>query len=523
MSDAIRCLEASGTQIAAVMQTMVDYKLDETKINIADLIGPVADLRADYQHHGFGKGDKLATNVDLPRGGHAKLKGVLPLELTGGALGKFHRYLDIPINHKRVPLRNVRTLHGGLSRICRMYPGGNAPNETRNMVQFMEAGIGPQQLELYSSTDALFEQWYRSITPAIRDRVHRTILQMDDGGKKVQLPSRMGLHLPCGDNGTISIANPATSTVPYIRDQLQSLLEYDQVIVSEGLCRAMLASRLKGRKNLVQKINPSSAFRGDCAIDAYEYCRSGGASPIVTMNDDEFDYYVRCIKGRIEEEEPEKLDPIPFLSPFDDDGALDHGRVRVANNGFNEYFRYIRTPRTPNLTFPLNVSSGKRGGYHVAVKDGRLFVAFSTTPHTAGTRKLLRVAGDPPGVGMRIKKSMGAGDSLGALLSLANVWDTEEFIAQHAAETCKKLLSGDQKRAAAILFISILNRYIGELLFHTEKCDLSDVAPAKLRDVVLYAADQAIRASGAVWNVGQKPKVGAVEGGMKVAIWELKE
>lgn len=516
-------LQVDGSKAAGVMQAMTDYKPKREIVDLRKVMRPVAGLRADCKRHGFGEGDKLATGIDLRGDGLVKVEHAFDIELTGGVLGNFHYYLTIPFNGRLRRATSVETLHDGLRIFSDMHPGGNVSNVARSTALLMEAGIGPEELHIFGSTDSLFEEWHRSLTDGVRERIRCTILMKREEDKEVQLPSRKALHLPYSEKEVMSISTPATSTIPYLRGLFRELLRYDHVIVSEGLGRSILGTGLKHCKDLPQVFNPGSSFLGDCALDSYEYTTAGGRPPIVTMNGVEFNYYVRCIRGRIEGENPADLDPIPFLSPFADDGMLEQKRADITNKGFREYFRHIRPVRSNRLQFPLSVSLGEDGGYHVAEREGRLFVVFSTTPHTRGAQKLLRIAGKPHGVSTKIRKVMGAGDAVGALLSLANIWDTEEFIAQYASQHNTSLLKDSHRIAAAALFTSILSRYVGEFLYRTEKCDMTQVPADKIRDVIVFAAKQALRASESLWNIGTQAKEAKVEGGMKVALWELRE
>ena len=78
-------------------------------------------------------------------------------------------------------------------------------------------------------------------------------------------------------------------------------------------------------------------------------------------------------------------------------------------------------------------------------------------------------------------------------------------------------------QAAGMIFVSILSRIVGESLYRTEKCDLSDIPPANLRVLIDHAAGLALKAAEDVWNVGPKPKQSQVSGGIKVALWELPD
>lgn len=516
-------LQPDGTKVGAIMQAMTDFKIRPECLDPL-IHETILRLRSDSDYHQFGKGDKLPANMRLRRA-PVHLPDVMPVELYGGALGEFRRDLDIPLMSSSVPRQEVNTIEEGLKKISTMGPGGNTPNEVRNMVHLMAAGVGPEQLHLYSSSDFLFEEWLQSLPPAAHERIHLT---------KLSLASRIGVHFPYRgadhkgvlQNGTLAISSPAESTRDAIRLHLQELLVCHNVIVSEGLGRQILETQLQGREKLVQKINPSSALRGDCAVDAYEYIQKGGYPPIATMNDEEADFYIRTLKGRVEDKNPEKLDPFFFPSPFGAHGGVNDMAVDAASQGFNEYLRYIPAPHTEQLLFPLNISCGKQGGYHLAHCGGKHYVVFTTTPHRAGAQFLLDTVGNPPGIQMGTALSMGAGDAVGTLLSLTNrVWDVEELMGEYAKKS-QKHHSVDEHylRVASMIFVSILSRILGEYVFHSEKTDFTDVPPGSLRNIVNYAAEQALAATEPVWHVGPVPKQSAVEElGINVALWELTE
>ena len=519
-------LQPENTGLGFVMQTMTDYKPHQRDIDIEGLMDEVRLLKDGCVQHKFVKGDKLPTITNVRE---RLVRGVLKLELHGEALGKWHFPLDIPLAKPFKRGKKVETLHDALMLFCATAPGGNAPNELRDIAHCMEAGIGPSHVEVFTSTDPLFQSWYAGLSEPVRERIRITVLG-ENGQKKGSLgsfPPRQGLHLPyrlreSHGTGTLAISNPASSTVPYIRGHLETLLKLDHTIVSEGLSVAMLETTLPGRQNFLQKLNPSSAFRSQCAIDSWEGAKAGGRPPILTMNNDEFDYYIRCIKARVEDDvDPDKLDPIPLPSPFGSGEEVNVTTVAIANDGFREYLRHVPARQDERLHILLNVSAGAQGGYHLATKGSRRYVVYSTIPDKHGTHQLIRLVGRPAGLHAKTERSMGAGDSVGAILSLANIWDLEELLAQYASSNRRGSPSKEYVRAAAVIFVSLLSRYIGECLYRTERCDMTDIPPENIRLLIDHAAKQALIAADDVWNVAPRPKGTVVANGIRLALWEL--
>lgn len=508
-----RLLMPNGVKLGTVMQVMTDFKVSPEYLDPA-VQNIVGKLRQEANLHQFTKGDKLPAHLRWRAGEPLQLSGKLPIELYGGALGEFIRPMAIPLSDK-APNGEVQSLEHALQLISRTDPGGNAPNEMRNLVRLMEGGVGPEHLHLFTSSDALFEEWLQSVQGPVRDHIAVT---------RLSFASRMGVHLPyrlTERNGTLGISSPADTTRGPIRPHFADLLSCNHVIVSEGLGREIQASGMEEGHSLQQKMNPSSGLRADCALDAYEYVQAGGPPPFATMNDEETDFYIRVLKGRVEGVDPEKLDPIPFPSPFGTGAEISESAVMRANASFNEYFQYVPHRESETLQFPLNVSCGGRGGYHAAMVRGRHYLVFSTVPEEHGVAKLLDLAGNPHGIHKETERSMGAGDAVGALLSLANAWDATELLGEYAVQAGRQTPDERYLHIAGIVFVSLLSRIFGEYLFHTERTDFTEIPAERIRHIVDFAAQQALLVADQVWNAGPRPKVAKVEDlGIKVALWE---
>jgi len=418
--------------------------------------------------------------------------------------------------------RTVANLHEALSGMSRVDPGGNVPNMVRNITHVMGTNIIPKdmELQLYSSEEPLFQQWYDNLSAEVRDRIRYTGLSV---------PSRKGLHLSYakegGKLGTLGIGTPSRSTIHEMEPYFEDLLSCNHVIVSESLEHHVKTP--EARRTYRELHNPSTAFREQSAIESYNHALNGGEHvPIVSLNDEEIVDYIESIIKR--QDSPASLssettpkETLSFESPFDQNGNLNGANIAIVDESIQRYFSCIRPREEGTLNFPLCVSCGAKGGYHVACTiKGKKFVIFSTTPNEEGAKKILDIVGESETISLSHQKVMGSGDSVATILSLSHIWDIPEYMHMHA----KKNHPSDPKfiDVASMIFLSLLSRCSGEILFHSLGCDWRSVSHQAFEHLVETVAKKSLNQATLIWrNIAKPHTVQEPDWGINIAIWEL--
>ncbi len=500
---------------------MVDYKfgmgVDENDLKeTRDAVRKLLDsLRKHTTFIPLGK-DKTVANIDLT---HCDIGTTLPLTL------RFGKPDDAYLKPFELPLppqfrgKKVRDLHDALQQMSRMDPGGNVPNMIRNLAHIMGSPSAPRgmTIDLYSTDEPLFQVWFSSLSQQTRDRIRLTL---------IDVPARKGLHLPYSSDdpskhGTLGIGTPLHSTIHSMEEHFPRLITCNHVLVSESL--HSLVKKKADKEQYHEFQDPSTAFREQCAIESYNHMLNGGMHmPVVTMNDEEMIEYLTSLEKR--RDAPLSVNqPLTFAAPFDGQRQLNDVTMQQVSNTFERYFACV-TPRPhTTLHFPLNVSCGSRGGYHIAcTPKGTRFAIFSSTPRsTEGAQRMLSTIGKNDDISLEKSYVMGAGDAVATVLSLAHLWDIPEMLRTHANKTHP--LDARFIETASIIFVSLLSRFVGEMVFHSDRCDWTSVPQELFPDIVRRVAEKSLDAATHVWGRTEKPQqVRENEWDMDIAIWELQ-
>lgn len=468
--------------------------------------------------------DKVQAVIELKNN---ELDEALHLDLLLGSIDDpFIKPIALPLPKIYQGLR-VTNLHEALATISTPQPGGNVPNMIRNLTHVMHGRLLPEDMQilLHYTEEPLFMEWFKNMDPSVRDRI--TLKTMD-------IPSRKGLHLPYrsdlpGGVGTLGIITPMHSAHQVMGDEMADLAECNHVLVSESLGQ-LVTSKLR-RYNEFQ--NPSSAFRKQCALDNYNMTLGGGHIPTVSLNDEEMVIYLQCIEERRDckgsilssggsDTEQRKIKDPYFGSPFDEHRALNETTAALVTESLQRYFTCIPTQNEAHTYFPLSVSCGPYGGYHICcTPDAKRYGVFSSTPHGDGAQKMLDIIGPSEEISINTKRTMGAGDAVASILSIAHLVDVEQLMGE--LKTPHHPISKKFIEIAASIFVSLLSRFAGEILYHTNRCDWMGVPPEKFRDIIAATARKSLDLAAETWNgIDQRPMVTREpEWDIDVAMWQL--
>lgn len=116
---------------------------------------------------------------------------------------------------------------------------------------------------------------------------------------------------------------------------------------------------------------------------------------------------------------------------------------------------------------------------------------------------------------------MGAGDAVATILSLAHLWDIPTILRSHA----KKHYSLDARfiETASIIFVSLLSRFVGEMVFHSDRCDWTSIPQELFPEIIQRVAEKSLNAASHVWGRTEIPKqVRENEWDMDIALWKLQ-
>lgn len=505
--------------LAAAQVNVVDYKFGQDLLE-ADLeesreaVGKLLDsLRTNTNFIPKGK-DKTIADISL---NNQEIGTRLSLMLRFGKPDDpFFKPFDLPLP-QQYRGRSVRDLHEALTGMCKVDPGGNVANMIRNMTHAMACEIVPSTMEiaLYSTQEPIFQMWFEALPSEIRDRIHLTPLST---------PARKGLHLPYptgvqGETGTMGIGTPMHSTIREMEQYFPDIARANHVLTSESLTPLVNTQKLREQYQEFQ--NASSAFRQQCAIESYNHVLNNGHFiPIITNNDAEMKEYVASLQKRrsAPNSGPSTLS---FSAPFDAERQLNMATVSDVSSSFEQYFTCI-TPKSYNkLSFPVCVSCGSQGGYHVAcTQSGERVIVFSSIPHSEGATKILAPLGGNSEIQLSKQHTMGAGDSVATVLSLSQIWDTEGMMRQFARKTDP--LDPQFIETATIIFVSMLSRVAGELLFHSNKCDWSSVQKNEMQHYIQVTAAKSLDMAQSMWKGLPSPQTARdADWNIDVAMWKM--
>lgn len=507
-----------GTKLGAVQVNMVDYKfgvgidsgdLRETKDAVRRLLD---SLRTYTTFIPPGK-DKTVADVTLVNN---QIGEKLSLMLQfGKADDPFLKPFELPLP-RQYRERSVKDLHEALKGMGRVDPGGNVPNMVRNITHIMQTPLVPRDMELllHSTEEPLFLDCFQQLPGQIRERI--TLVMLD-------VPARKGLHLPYTSDqdkpGILGIGTPMHSTIRSIGPHFESLSDCNHILTSESLVSLVLND--PKRQQFREFQNPSTAFRAQCALESYNHVLNRGRHiPIITMNDAEMVEYVMSLEKR--RAAPTSQDQaLSFSSPFDKDHNVSHPTIDSVSSSFQRYFACVTPKPYDSLNFPVSVSCGHRGGYHIACNSkGDRYVIFSSTPSNTGSEKMLSVIGSNDDIAIDKQHVMGAGDAVASILSLTHLWDTEAVVRRYATSSCP--LDDRFIETATMIFVSLLSRVAGEVVFHSDRCDWSSIPPDVFPHLIAKTAEKSLQSALHVWGRNGAPqKTQEHEWEIDIALWQL--
>lgn len=519
-----------NTKLGAVQVNVVDYKLftnadgiGEGELRtIRDTARRLIDNLRTYTTFMTPGQDKVATNIDLVSSDIGKL--VLHLKL-GKMDDPFIKRFEVALPKKHADASGGE-LHDVLCKFSAIQPGGNVPNMIRNIVHAMQSDVLSldMRLALFSTNEPVFMEWFAGIPAHVRERIVLTHLSV---------PSRKALHFPYtsdkpGGIGTLGLVTPMHSTIQGVGAHFDSLVDANHVLVSESLAELVRPDMHHSSYREFQ--NPSTAFREQCPLESYNLMLKHGRVPFISMNNEEMEQYLKSIETRralggttpSSNQNPDDVVAPSFNHPFDDDRELNGATASLVTESFNRYFACI-TPHPEEIVyFPVSVSCGPFGGYLVAcTPDGKRYALYSSTPHGEGTAAMLRLVGDNDDISIHTKRTMGAGDSVASVLSMAHLWDVERMMGtlrqkQHPID--RKFIE-----IAAAVFVSLLSRFMGEILYHSDRCDWMSVPPARFPQIIHATAGKSLDLAADLWNkVDGRPRaVREGEWDIDVAVWQL--
>jgi hypothetical protein len=419
-------------------------------------------------------------------------------------------------------------LHEALMHISRVDPGGNVPNMIRNIVHAMRAKVMPTNVEvrLFSTYEPVFNEWMEGVPEDVRERIHLKYLEVD---------SRKALHMKYPNDmtqskGTLGLVTPMHSTLSEMGKHFPKLAECNHALVSESL--TPLAKNNQDRATYTEFQNPSSAFRDQCAIETYNNRLNQGENPIISMNDEEMVKFIEALERREAVQGkranssglPEEEEVLTFAKPFDENGQLHEQTTSEVTASFRRYFSVVHPKAAKNMRFPVSVSCGREGGYHVAIDpNGKKYAIFSSIPDetTEGPAKMIKLLGDPEKkINLAKEQTMGAGDSVATILSMAHIWDVQKYM--ESFRTKDQTMDERFITTASMIFISLISRYAGAMLFHSDKCDWSDIPEDKFPKILEETAKRAMKLAEGTWKNTAKPTMAfEPDWNIRVALWEM--
>lgn len=449
----------------------------------------------------------------------------LELLIKFGKTGQpFKKDFDLPLP-KSLRGFSAADLHSALQNIGRIDPGGNVPNMVRNIVHLMSMNLMPPDFEvhLYSTSEPVFQQWYDSLAEHIRDRVHRTLLQ---------IPSRTSIHLAYpGEKSTIEtmgLVSPMHSTVNAVQPYMDTLAGCNHVLVSESLQPNIQSDTLARTYQEFQ--NPSSAFRSKCGIASYDMVIDRKYPvqhiPFVSLNHTEMVTYLKSVEDRrdiMNQVGQQKKNEPSFNEPFDRNGHISTATVRNVTDSLQRYFTCITPTNNSSMYYPLSITCKASGGYTVAVSSdrGEKHVIFSSVPTEKGSERMLALAGNHPDMSIDKHSTMGAGDSVASVISAVHLWNLEEMLGRLRQED-RHPLDAKFMEKASMIFTSLLGRFAGMILVHSDRCDWSCVSKEAFQNMILRTAEKSLDLAAACWSSGEYIQVmKEPEWGIDIATWKL--
>ncbi|HLC66303.1 MAG TPA: hypothetical protein VJK52_01545, partial [Candidatus Nanoarchaeia archaeon] len=420
--------------------------------------------------------------------------------------------------------RSVGSLHEALSAISTVQPGGNVPNMVRNISHLMRSGLLPEEteMELYSTDEPIFQSWFDALEQPIRDRIRLTL---------IDVPPRKAFQVQYnsdkpGGIGTLGLVTPMHSTTNKLQAHFANLADSNHVLVSESL-GGLVNETTRAKYREFQ--NPSSAFREQCPVESYNLMLNRGRIPFISMNMGEMDKYLRSIETRrslggaaSSSSDTEKKPESSFSQPFDDARELNDATVKLVTEGFNRYFSCITPYPEEQIYFPVSVSCDAFGGYHVAcTPDGKRYAIFTSTPQGNGAENMLKMVGENDDIKLSTKRTMGAGDSVASILSMVHLWDIQKVMGN--LRTKQHPLSPKFVEMASTIFVSLMSRFAGEALYHSDRCDWMSIPPTVFPEIVKKTAEKSLNMAAESWNkIDNKPEIMRdPEWDIDVAMWQI--
>lgn len=526
-----------NTTLGAVQVNVVDYKpfsdsslqLDPAELrDIHEACRSLLDDLRMYTKLVSADEDKVSSRVELVSN-QVGDRLCLMLKL-GKAASPFRKDFELPLPQSFRGF-SAKSLHDALNRLGRVDPGGNVPNMVRNSIHLQRCGLMPENynMKLFTTDEPVFMEWLEKLEPAVRERITTTRLNIE---------SRTALHLPyLGENGkieTMGLVSPMLSTKSDVEAYMSVLAGCNHALVSECLEANLKTEDL--RRNYQEFQNPSSAFREQCAGGSYEMMVKGAHNiPFVSLNNTEMVRHLDSIERRrdlvsrgssggntADGEEPQiKRKLASFSVPFDANREINGPTVDDATESFVRYFNCITPSRKGNLYFPLSVTCKADGGYTVAcTESGQKIVIFSSVPTKSGNDRMLELIGENNDISADKMRTMGAGDSVASVLSAVHLWDTKEMLGRLRNKdrhpTDPKFLE-----SASIVFVSLLTRYAGAILVHSDRCDWSSVPEESFRAIIAKTAQKSLDIAADNWREEGLVVTRDPEWDIDIAMWKL--
>lgn len=492
-----------NTKLGAVQVNMVDYKLfsiPDSAIDPQELLESRAAskrlLESLRTHTTFVPPNKDKTVADIElRSNEIGARLALMFQF-GKPDDPFYKPFDLPLP-KALRGQSATDLHDALRRIARVEPGGNIPNMVRNIAHVMGTSIAPRDLEidLYSTKDSVFQEWMDSLPEETRARIRLTLISP---------PPRKGLHLQYDGSGTrvetLGIGTPMHSTIRDTQEHFANLISCNHVLVSESL--TSLVNSDVFRAGYWEFQNPSSAFADQCPLETYNHMLNRGKHiPFIARNDGEMADYITSLERRRAAPTSEPPQRISFAPVFDGNRRIHTRSIADVTTSFQRYFACI-TPKPENeLYFPISVSCAEHGGYHIACStSGDKYVVYSSVPHHAGkgSERILSMIGNNDDIHIKHQLTMGAGDAVASVLSLTHLWDLQGAMRTFARKTDP--LDARFIETASMIFVSLLSRVAGGVLYHSVRCDWSSIPKEAFAKIVQKTARKSLDLAGQTWK-----------------------
>ncbi len=115
---------------------------------------------------------------------------------------------------------------------------------------------------------------------------------------------------------------------------------------------------------------------------------------------------------------------------------------------------------------------------------------------------------------------MGAGDAVASVLALVRMWDLKAVMRKYANKK-RHPVADDFFETAAIVFVSLLSRYAGNVVYHSNRCDWLSVPQEAFPRILKSVAEKSLDAATALWGRTLPQVTRETEWDIDVALWHL--